>query len=277
MKEARKKLLVMLVVLVLITSGLIAWRITASEDVLRLATTTSTYDSGLLDEIIPHFEETYDVRVKIIAVGTKQALELGRRGDADVLLVHAPEMEEGFVEEGHGKYRYDVMYNEFVLVGPKDDPAGIEGMDDPTEAFEKVYDDQAIFCSRGDGSGTHIKEMNIWEKAGFDYNEIDDRDNEWYRSFGQGMGDTLRNAHELDAYTLTDEATYLSIKDEIDDLIIHVKNDSAMLNQYGVIPVNGAVHPELAEDFADWMISQEVQNMIDDYTEEGEKLFTANA
>ncbi|MGM0405341.1 MAG: substrate-binding domain-containing protein, partial [Thermoplasmatota archaeon] len=176
-KGQHKKVITMIVVLALITAGLSAWWYIESkrDDILVLATTTSTYDSGLLDEIIPDFEEDYGVRVKTIAVGTGQALELGRNGDADVLLVHAPEREEEFVEEGYGKYRYEVMYNEFVLVGPEDDPAGIRGSQDVTETFNRLYENRGsiTFCSRGDDSGTHIKEIKLWEDAGFDHDEID--------------------------------------------------------------------------------------------------------
>jgi len=243
-----------------------------------LATTTSTYDSGLLEEIIPYFEEEHDAEVKITAVGTGQALELGKRGDADVLLVHAPELEEEFVEDGYGRYRYDVMYNEFVVVGPEDDPAGLNGLTDTDEAFNRIYDDRSTFSSRGDDSGTHIREMELWESAGFDYdNQIDDPDSDWYNSLGQGMGDTLRFADEKNSYTLTDEGTYISMHQEIDDLEIHVRGDERLFNQYGVIPVDGARNPELAEGFADWIISEDVQNMIDDYTIDGKKVFTANA
>ncbi|MFW6047749.1 MAG: substrate-binding domain-containing protein [Candidatus Natronoplasma sp.] len=266
------------VTIILSTTGLVFSGCIGSGDELMLATTTSTYDSGLLDEIIPYFEEEHDVDVKITAVGTGQALEMGKRGDADVLLVHAPDIEEEFVKDGYGRYRYDVMYNEFVIVGPEEDPAGLNGLTDTDEAFNRIYDNQSTFSSRGDGSGTHVKEMELWESAGFDYdNQIDDPDSGWYNSLGQGMGDTLRFADEKDSYTLTDEGTYISMQQEIDDLDIHVRGDEALFNQYGVIAVDGARDPELAEGFAEWIISKDVQDMIDNYTIDGKKVFTANA
>ncbi len=251
-----------------------------SEDELMLATTTSTYDSGILDEIVPHFEEEYDVNVKITAVGTGQAIELGKRGDADVLLVHAPALENEFVEDGYGKYRYEVMYNEFVIVGPEEDPADINGLSDTDEAFGRIFEnrDSITFCSRGDDSGTHVKESELWEKAGFDYDDIESQEHsDWYKSLGQGMGDTLRDADEMEAYALTDEGTHISMRDEIEGLEIHVRGDEALFNQYGVIPVHGSINPERAEDFAEWLISDEVQEMIGDHTVEGEELFTPNA
>lgn len=285
-KVQHRKFITVLVVLALITAGLAAWWYIESkrDDILVLATTTSTYDSGLLDEIVPDFEETYGVRVKTIAMGTGQALELGRNGDADVILVHAPEREEEFVEEGYGKYRYEVMYNEFVLVGPEDDPAGVRESQDVSEAFNRLYENRGsiTFCSRGDDSGTHIKEIELWEDAGFDHDEIDSQaHSHWYKSLGQGMGDTLRTANELDGYALTDEATYISLKEEVSGLDIHFSGDQELFNQYGVIPVcenmNPNVNNELGEEFASWIVSEEVQDMIDNYIIDGEKIFTANA
>ncbi len=272
-------LTIVLVVTIVTTSGCID-----SEDELLLATTTSTYDSGLLDEIVPHFEEEYDVNVKITAVGTGQALELGKRGDADVLLVHAPALEKEFVKDGYGEYRYEVMYNEFVIIGPEDDPANINGLSDTDEAFNRIFENRTslTFCSRGDDSGTHVKEIELWEKAGFDYDDVESEEHsDWYKSLGQGMGDTLRDADEMEAYTLTDEGTYISMQDEINSLDVHVRGDEALFNQYGVIPVNSTMHPETnhehAEEFAKWIISEEIQEMIGNYTIEGEELFTPNA
>jgi len=276
LEKNKKKLDVIFVIVILLVMGISGC--ISSEDVLVLATTTSTYDSGLLDEIIPHFEEDHDVNVKIMATGTGQALELGKRGDADVLLVHAPELEEEFISEGYGNYRYDVMYNEFVIVGPRDDPAGLNGLSDTDEAFKRIYENESMFSSRGDDSGTHVKEIDLWESAGFDYeNQIDIPDSDWYNSLGQGMGDTLRFADERNSYTLTDEATYIAMQNEINNLEIHVRGDKALINQYGVIPVREAREPELAEGFAEWIITDEVQEMIDNYTVDGKKLFTANA
>ncbi|MBS3782171.1 MAG: substrate-binding domain-containing protein [Candidatus Thermoplasmatota archaeon] len=283
-KNNWKKTGAVIIAIVLLVVGMITWRYIEREDELLLATTTSTYDSGLLDEIIPHFEKEFDVRVKVMALGTGQALELGKRGDADVLLVHAPELEMEFVKDGYGEYRYEVMYNEYVVVGPEEDPAGINGLENTNESFQRIYNNQSSvnFCSRGDDSGTHTKEKALWEKAGFDYGDIDsEKHSSWYKSLGQGMGDTLRVADEEDAYVLTDEATYLSMEDELDDMKIHVQGDTNLFNQYGVIPVNGTMHSGvnqgLAEDFADWITSDDIQNMIDEYTVHGKESFDANA
>lgn len=286
-KNHQKKLMVLFSVIVLTTAGGITLRYAdlKQEDELILATTTSTYDSGLLDEIIPSFEDKHEVSVKVIAAGTGQAVQLGRRGDADVLLVHSPELEKEFIEDGYGKDRYEVMYNEFIIVGPKEDPAGLRGLNESATAFERLYENRSsiTFCSRGDDSGTHIKEKELWKNAGFDYDsQIDDSDSKWYKSLGLGMGDTLLTANELmsdekDVYTLTDEATYISMEEDLDELDISVRGDETLFNQYGIIPVTDARCPELSEDFAEWMISEEVQHMIDDYTVGGEKIFTANA
>jgi len=284
LKKNRIKLNVIVLTIVLLLIGVTIPGCIDSEDELLLATTTSTYDSGLLDEIVPHFEEEYDVNVKITAVGTGQALELGKRGDADVLLVHAPELEEKFVEDGYGEYRYEVMYNEFVIVGPKDDQAGINGLNNIDEALDRIYENRTsvTFCSRGDDSGTHVKEIELWESAGFDYDYIESQEQaDWYKSLGQGMGDTLRDADEMEAYALTDEGTHISMQHEIDGLDVHVRGDEALFNQYGVIPVNSTMHPEInhehAEEFAQWIISEEIQEMIGNYAMEGEELFTPNA
>lgn len=248
---------------------------------LTLATTTSTYDSGLLDYIIPDFEKEYNVEVEIIAVGTGQALANGREGNVDVLLVHAPEKEIEFVEEGYGLYRTEVMYNEFVLVGPESDPAGIQGYLNASAALRKIYESGNIFCSRGDDSGTHTKEKYLWTRADFDYEDISFKDNStWYYSVGTGMGNTLLMASELGAYTLTDEGTFYSMEDKL-DLVIHIKGDPDLFNQYSVIPVNGELYPvvnqENGEDFATWITSSPIQDMIDFYTKNGKTLFYSNA
>jgi len=254
--------------------------------VLRLATTTSTYDSGLLDAILPDFEQRYGVRVDIIAVGTGQALAIGARGDVDVVLVHAPKLEAAFVAEGHAPARYDVMYNDFVIVGPKDDPAGIQGMDSAAQALARIAREQAPFASRGDKSGTHTKERRLWEKVGLSPGSEDP----WYFSLGQGMGDTLAFANEKGAYTLTDRGTFLAMRDRLPNLTILVGGDSIadnpdeeLYNPYGVLPIDPKKHPgvnfELAQQFVKWLTSVPTQERIAAYGRErfGQPLFYPNS
>lgn len=255
-------------------------------EVLRLATTTSTADSGLLDAILPGFEEENNARVDVVAVGTGQAIELGEAGDADVILVHARAREDAFVEEGHGTSRSDVMYNDFILVGPSDDPAGAAGMSTAAEALDAIAAAGAPFASRGDDSVTHTKEMSLWEAAGI----TPDPAGGWYNSLGQGMGETLTFANEAGAYTLTDRGTYLSMRDSLPNLIIVVGGDSidgntdpTLLNPYGVIPVNPekseAINAELAQSFVEWITSPEVQEQIGQFGVEqyGQPLFYPDA
>jgi len=239
--------------------------------VLRLATTTSTADSGLLDAILPAFEEEYDARVDVVAVGTGQAIEIGEAGDADVILVHARALEDAFVAEGHGTARYDVMYNDFIIVGPPDDPAGIRGTAPASDALAAVAAAEATFASRGDDSGTHTKEKSLWEAAGI----TPDPNSGWYKSVGQGMGSTLTFADESAAYTLTDRGTYLSQKASLPGLEVMVGGDSidqngdpALLNPYGVIPVNpdkGGIEADLGEDFVEWLTSIDTQREIETF------------
>ena len=249
--------------------------------VLRLATTTSTADSGLLDAILPDFEAQYNAQVDVVAVGTGQAIELGEAGDADVILVHARAKEDAFIAEGHGTARYDVMYNDFIIVGPAADPTGIKGMATAAEALTAIAAAEATFASRGDDSGTHTKEVALWDKAEVTIPE----GAEWYKSLGQGMGETLLFANETGAYTLTDRGTFLAQQDSLPNLEVMVggasideNGDSALLNPYGVIPVNpdkGGINAELAQDFADWITSVEVQEMIQAYGRDayGQSLF----
>jgi tungstate transport system substrate-binding protein len=252
----------------------------AESSTLRLATTTSTADSGLLDAIIPAFEEEYNATVDVVAVGTGQALEMGENGDADVILVHARAREDAFVAEGFGINRRDVMYNDFVVVGPESDPADIAGTPLAADAFAAIAEAEAPFASRGDDSGTHTKEMIIWEQAGIEPS------GDWYNSLGQGMGPTLIAADELEAYTLTDRGTYLSMNEELPDLEVLVGGDSIeenadplLLNPYGVIPINPELHPEvnaeLAGQFAEWLTNAEVQDRIGEFGRDtfGQPLF----
>ena len=225
---------------------------------LVLASTTSTQDSGLFDVLIPAFEEAHpEYKVEVIAVGTGQALEMGENKDADVLLVHAKDREEEFVANGFGEYRKEVMYNDYVIVGPADDPAGIAGLP-VREALAAIADAEATFVSRGDDSGTHTAEKKLWAAA-----EIEPA-GDWYLSAGQGMGDVLVMASETPGYTMTDRATYLNMMDEL-ALEILVEGDDSLFNQYGVIPVTGAANPEGAEAFAAWITSDEGQAVIETY------------
>ncbi|HSJ58423.1 MAG TPA: substrate-binding domain-containing protein [Anaerolineae bacterium] len=240
---------------------------------LLLATTTSTQDSGLLDEILPVFEEQAGVSVEVIAVGTGQAIELGEAGDADVLLVHARSREDAFMDAGHGVRREDVMYNDFIIVGPPSDPAGIAGMTDAAAAFAQIAEAEAPFVSRGDDSGTNTKEKAVWSAA--DIEPAAD----WYISAGQGMGAVLTMADEQQAYTLSDRATYLARTLEGTELVIVVEGDPILFNPYGVIAVNpeksAEINDELANEFIDWIISVPTQEMIANFgvTEFGTSLF----
>lgn len=240
---------------------------------LVLATTTSTYDSGLLDAILPDFETAYDAEVEVIAVGTGQALALGEAGDVDVLLVHAREREDAFVAEGYGVNRQDVMVNDFVILGPATDPAGIAGLEDVTAALQEIAGSQSIFVSRGDDSGTHFREQALWAATGIE------PAGEWYLSVGQGMGGTLTVADQEQAYTLSDRGTYLARWAEGIDLVVLVEGDERLLNPYGVIAVNPERHPsvdaELANAFITWLTSPSTQAVINNFTVGGEQLFFA--
>ncbi|MDO8848242.1 MAG: extracellular solute-binding protein [Coriobacteriia bacterium] len=240
---------------------------------LILASTTSTQDSGLFDVLIPAFEEAYpEYKVNVIAKGTGEALELGQNKDADVLLVHAKAKEETFVADGYGTERKDVMYNDFIIVGPAADPAGLKGTATAAEALTKLSAAGASFISRGDESGTHTAEKALWTKAAITPAGA------WYISAGKGMGDCLTMASEMGGYTLTDRATYYNMRDSL-GLEILVEGDTALFNQYGVIPVTDATNMEGAQAFADWITSEEGQAVIAEYGVEefGEPLFFPNA
>ncbi len=243
---------------------------------LILATTTSTQDSGLLDVLIPLFEKQTGYTVKVVAVGTGAALRMGERGDADVLLVHAPEAEEAFMAAGYGSEREYVMYNDFIIVGPTDDPAGIRGLTDAVQALQRIANAQALWISRGDDSGTHKKEKSLWKEAGIDPSAVASAPR--YQETGQGMGATLRIASEKQGYTLTDRGTYLHLRDTL-DLEILVQGDERLYNVYHVIVVNPEKHPqvnvEAARAFVDFITSPQVQDIIRAYGVEefGEPLF----
>jgi tungstate transport system substrate-binding protein len=245
------------------------------EGKLILATTTSTYDSGLLDEILPAFEETYDIEVDIVAVGTGQAIALGEAGDADVLLVHAPSKEESFVADGHGVERVPVMHNDFVILGPAEDPAGIAGMERAAATFAQIASAQAEFVSRGDESGTHAKEQAIWAEAGIEPGS------DWYLSAGQGMGAVLTLADEQRAYTLSDRGTYLARLAEGLQLEVLVEGDPLLFNPYSAIAVDPEAHPGVnqaaAGQFIDWLTSVETQETISSFERFGQPLFTPDS
>jgi tungstate transport system substrate-binding protein len=249
----------------------------AEPGTLILATTTSTQDSGLLDVILPDFQQQYNVQVDVVAVGTGQAIKLGEDGNADVLLVHARAQEDAFMEAGHGVRREDVMYNDFIIVGPASDPAGIKGGTSAVEAFQKIAQTQSPFISRGDDSGTHSKEKSIWKAA-----EIEPA-GDWYVSAGQGMGAVLTMADEQQAYTLSDRATYLARTLEGLELEILVEGDPLLFNPYGVLAVNPDKGPhikaDLANAFIDWIISLPTQEMIGQYGVDkfGAPLFTPDS
>ena len=249
----------------------------ASGGFIVLASTTSTRNSGLFDRILPLFEEETGIAVRVVAVGTGQAIRLARNGDADVLLVHHRASEEAFVAEGHGTARFDLMHNDFVLVGPADDPAEIAGMTDAAAALRAIADREAPFLSRGDDSGTHKRERTLWEAAGRDAAAASGT---WYREAGQGMGATLNTASMMAAYTLTDRATWLKQREAL-DLRLLLAGDPRLRNQYGVIAVNPAMHPhvraEAARRFVGWLLSPAGQTAIGAVTIDGERLFTPNA
>ncbi|MDK2905319.1 MAG: tungstate transport system substrate-binding protein [Eubacteriaceae bacterium] len=241
-----------------------------------LATTTSTQDSGLLEVILPDFEAKTGIAVKVVAVGTGKALEMGQNGEADVLLVHAKSQEEQFVADGYGVERFDVMYNDFVVLGPGTDPAQVKttAAEDATAAFTQIANTQSTFVSRDDKSGTNTKELAIWEAAGITPT------GDWYIKTGSGMGDTITVTNEKLGYTLADRATYLNMKDNI-DLEVVCQGDPLLFNQYGVIAVNPSINDQInadgAQAFVDWILSDETQTLIGQYEVGGEPLFTPNA
>jgi tungstate transport system substrate-binding protein len=257
--------------------ALAAFAAHAQERFITVASTTSTEQSGLFGHLLPLFEQQTGVKVHVVALGTGQALDVARRGDADVVFVHARAAEEKFLAEGHGVKRFPVMYNDFVLIGPKSDPAGIGGGKDITVALKKLEAAHAPFVSRGDKSGTHMAELDLWKSAGID---IDKSKGPWYRDTGQGMGPALNTAASMGAYILADRGTWLAFKNR-GDLAILVEGDKRLFNQYGVILVNPEKHPNvkknLGQQFVDWVISPAGQKAIANYKIQGEQLFYPNA
>jgi tungstate transport system substrate-binding protein len=273
----------------------------AEDKVLTMSTTTSTESSGLLDVLLPEFKKDTGIAVKVLAKGTGAALKDGMDGNVDVVFVHAKAKEEEFVEKGFGTQRYAVMHNDFVLIGPPADPAGVKGAKDSIEAFAKIADAKAMFISRGDDSGTHTKEQSIWGKTGLKLVESSQKiviegketevvakkpenSDEWYYSIGQGMGKTITFADEKNAYTLADRGTYIAYKwgkTPAVDLDILCEGDASLANPYGVIPVNPKKFPhvkyEMAQQFADWLVSPRGQQVIADFKVEGKQLFFPDA
>jgi len=247
------------------------------ERYIVVASTTSTEQSGLFAYLLPIYTRQTGVEVRVVALGTGQALDVARRGDADVVFVHARQAEEAFLAEGEGVKRYPVMYNDFVLIGPKADPAKVTGGKDIVVALQKIERARAPFVSRGDRSGTHQAELTLWRGAGID---IERARGAWYRDTGQGMGPALNTAAAMDAYILSDRGTWLAFKNR-GDLAILVEGDKRLLNQYGVMLVNPHKHPhvkqELGQQFIDWLVSPAGQKAIADYRINGEQLFHPDA
>jgi tungstate transport system substrate-binding protein len=254
-----------------------AQSVAQGEQSIVVASTTSTQDSGLFDYLLPIVKQKTGITVKVVAQGTGQALDTGRRGDADVVFVHAKSAELKFLAEGESLKRYPVMYNDFVLIGPKSDPAGIKRMKDVSKALQAIKDKQASFISRGDRSGTHIAELSLWKDAGID---IDQNKGPWYKSIGQGMGAALNTASASNGYVLSDRGTWLHFKNK-GELQIVVEGDQRMFNQYGVMLVNPHKHPnvhkELGQRFINYLISPDGQNDIANYKIDGKPLFYPNA
>ena len=249
--------------------------VAAAEKFITVASTTSTEQSGLFGHLLPLFTEKTGIAVRVVAQGTGQALKTASQGDADVVFVHDPASEKKFVEEGWGVKRVPVMYNDFVLVGPASDPAGIDGMADAAAALAKIAAAKAAFASRGDDSGTHKAELRLWKAAG-----VEPKGQDWYRETGSGMGPTLNTAAGLPAYALADRGTWLAFSNK-QDLTVLVEGDKRLFNQYGAILVNPARHPHVkvdwAQAFIDWLVSPEGQQAIADYKIEGQQLFFPNA
>ena len=246
----------------------------AADQVLRLATTTSTANSGLLDFLLPRFTAKTGIEVHMIAVGTGKALRLGREGDVDIVLVHARQAEDQFVADGFGVDRADVMYNDFIIVGPVADPAGVANSSSVAEVFEEIHTSEHPFISRGDDSGTHKRELILWQSA------AKTPGGSWYREVGQGMGKTLQVANEVDGYTITDRGTWLAYQSKLDITLLY-EDDPPLFNPYGIIAVNPARHADVnysgASKLIQWIISPEAQKMIGEFKIKGQQLFVPSA
>lgn len=267
--------------LTLAAAGLLATGLTAplhaEENFIVVQSTTSTQNSGLFEFMLPKFKEKTGIEVRVVAVGTGQAIKNAANGDGDVLFVHAKPAEEKFVADGDGVERFDVMYNDFVIVGPPSDPAGVAGSANVVDALKKIAEAEAPFASRGDDSGTHKAELALWKAADID---VEAASGGWYRETGSGMGATLNTGTGMGAYVMTDRATWISFGNK-GEYKIAVEGDEKMFNQYGIILVNKEKHPsvkaDLGQQFVDWVISDEGQQVIADYKIDGQQLFFANA
>ena len=266
-----------LVLASLLCLSLLPGAVRAEDKFIIVQSTTSTEQSGLFGHLLPLFTDKTGIEVRVVAVGTGQAIKNARNGDGDVLFVHSRPDEEKFVADGQGVKRFDVMYNDFVIVGPASDPAGVKGTSDVVTALQKIAAAKAPFASRGDDSGTHKAEQKLWQEAGVDAKAASGT---WYRETGSGMGPTLNTAAGMNAYVLTDRGTWLSFKNR-GDLTVLVEGDKRLFNQYGVILVNPEQHPnvkaDLGQQFVDWLISPEGQQAIASYKIDGEQLFFPNA
>lgn len=275
--KAMKNVAVSLVVASVALLGPVIARTADAAESIIVQSTTSTQNSGLLDYLLPKFTDKTGIEVHVVAVGTGQALKNARNGDGDVLLVHAKPAEEKFIADGYGVKRFDLMYNDFVIVGPKSDPAGLHGMKDVTAALTKLANAKATFASRGDDSGTNKKEMRLWKETGIDPTKAS---GQWYRETGSGMGATLNAAAGMGAYTMSDRATWIAFKNK-GDLEIMVQGDPRLFNQYGVILVNPEKFPHVkakqGQAFIDWLLSPDGQKTIAAYKRDGQQLFFPNA
>ena len=260
-----------------LSATLISAPVMAQDESIIVQSTTSTANSGLLDVLLPKFSKTSGITVNVVAVGTGQAIKNAENCDGDVLLVHAKAAEEKFINAGFGVERFDLMYNDFVIVGPAADPAGVAGMTNATAALQKIAAAEAPFASRGDDSGTHKKELQLWKAAGIDVAAASGR---WYRATGSGMGATLNTGVGMGAYVMTDRATWISFANK-GDFMVEVEGDKALFNQYGVMLVNPEKCPSVkaaeGQAFVDWLISDAGQTAIAEYKIDGQQLFFANA
>ena len=247
-----------------------------SKEFITLQSTTSTQNSGLYDYILPIFSDKYNIDVRVVAVGTGQAIKNAQNCDGDVLIVHSQTSEENFVESGYGLYRQNLMYNDFIIIGPQNDPAEINSSQNAFEVFKKIYNSKSVFSSRGDESGTHKAEIKIWNEINLETNKFNGN---WYRELGLGMGATLNVAVQMDAYALSDRATWLAFNNKRDHKILF-EGDKSLFNQYGIIPVNPKKCPtvkfNLSEKFIYWMLSKEGQNKIASFKVNGHQLFFPN-